>query len=79
MDFKVGDEIWWFRDAFSQSCAAMIYPGDIELVHDTIKEIKAHNLIFWHCTLQANHVWGKTRKEAWARLKSDIEKWGSLD
>lgn len=54
-------------------------PGEIELVHDTIKEIKDGWLICWHAQKQPQDIWGKTRKEAWERLKADLEKWGSLE
>ncbi len=85
MDFKVGDEIWWFKvrawgsSAFGMGYTNTIDPGAIELVHDVITDIEGETLICWHGTHRAKEVWGKTRKDAWARLKTEIEKWGAVE
>lgn len=78
-DYKVGDEIWWFKYDSHELYTTNLMPGKIELVHDVIKEIKDGHLYCWHSSKKPHEVWGKSRKEAWAKLKSHIEKWGSLE
>ena len=87
MDFKVGDEVWWFKvntpNPSSYGYHLNLSPGEIELVHDQIKEIKEDDenvlLVCWHCHKRSNDVWGKTRQEAWNKLKENMEQWGALD
>lgn len=81
IDFKIGDEIWWFKIRNKNDSMGYCFnlsPGDIELVHDQIKEINNESLICWHCVRYAEGVWGKSRQEAWSNLKKDLEKWGHL-
>ena len=83
--FKIGDEIWWFKlrtnasSGFSMGYSTSLPPDAIELVHDVITDIKEDALICWHGTHYEKDVWGKSRKEAWARLKNEIAKWGVLE
>lgn len=84
MDFKVGDEIWWFKtktktEGLTYGFSLNIPTGGIELVHDQIKEIQGDMLQCWHCCRTKDEVWGKTRFEAWNKLKDELEKWGALD
>lgn len=85
MDFKVGDEVWWFTlkkhtdPSHLYGMSTTVSPGDIELVHDQIKEIKDDYLQCWHCCKKKSEIWGKTRFEAWSKLKDELEKWGALD
>ena len=82
MKFSVGDEIWWFQSKSRISELYMrsnIAPDTIELVHDVITDIQDKTLICWHGSHLASEVWGKTRQEAWDRLKREIEKWGSVE
>lgn len=79
--FKIGDEIWWFqaKERMSMYQLSRILPDTIELVHDVITDIKDDTLICWHGTHHPDSIWGKSRKEAWARLKTNIEKWGPVE
>lgn len=84
MEFKIGDEVWWFKlkssvESMAYSFSSAIRPGDIELVHDQVKEIKDDLLQCWHCCKRKEEIWGKSRFEAWENLKKEIEKWGALD
>ena len=81
LDFSVGDEVWWFKIGNQAGCLYhfALRPGDIELVHDTIKEIKDGDLHCWHCVKRPQDIWGKTRREAWKTLKSEMEEWGKLE
>lgn len=80
LNYEIGDEVWWFKINDTQGVMyhLALAPGQIELVHDTIKEFKEGRLVCWHTTKSPSEVWGKTRQEAWDRLKSELEKWGSL-
>lgn len=77
-EFKVGDEVWWFQRN-DERIGSYLWPGTIDLIHDYIKEIKDKEIICWHGRLSANQIWGKSRFEAWTRLKDELEKWGKLD
>lgn len=77
-DFKIGETVWWFN-SINTLYSHGIKPCDIDLVHDIIKEIKNNELICFHKNIPLEMVWGKTRKEAWNRLKQHIEKWGNVD
>lgn len=83
--FKVGDEVWWFKvrssgsSAFGMGYTNHIDPDTIELVHDVITDIQDETFICWHGTHRAKDIWGKSRKEAWSRLKKEIEKWGAVE
>ena len=81
LNYEVNDEVWWFKIGPQAGCmySFTLKPGDIELVHDTIKEIKDGWLICWHSQKKPSDVWGKTREEAWQTLKAQIEKWGVLE
>lgn len=84
MDFKVGDEAWWFKVktksvGFGMGYHSHLTPDELELVHDVVTDIQDDVLICWHGSHSPKDIWGKTRKEAWARLKSSIEKWGPLE
>jgi hypothetical protein len=79
--FKVGDTVWWFqvrnsRELFTYN--RLLLPDSIELVHDEVTCIADGMLICWHGTHDPLDIWGKTRQQAWDRLKSSIEKWGDL-
>ena len=82
LNFKVSDEIWWFQcknritDGYG---SRNIMPETIELVHDVVTDIREDILICWHGTHKREEIWGKSRFEAWERLKNEIEKWGALD
>lgn len=76
-NFEIGDQVWWFRG--NQMGSRKIILGTVELVHDVITDIQDGLLMCWHSTLLPQNIWGKTRQEAWDRLKQDIEKWGPLD
>lgn len=83
--FKVGDEVWWFKvrangnSAYGMGYCNNIDPDTIELVHDVVTDIQDESLICWHGTHRAKEIWGKTRQEAWSRLKKEIEKWGAVE
>lgn len=85
INFKVGDEVWWFKvratdySSFSMGYSNIIPPDSLELVHDVITDIKDETLICWHGTHYPKEIWGKTRKEAWSRLKKEIGRWGELE
>ncbi len=70
--FKKGDEVWWFqgKSTFGNAdISKLIHPGTIELVHDIITDISEDgSLICWYATRKAEHIWGKSREEAWERL-----------
>jgi hypothetical protein len=81
-DYKIGDQVWWFQTRAPMVSFASNYslrPDSLELVHDVITDIQDGRLICWHGTHCPLEVWGKSRKEAWNRLKSKLEKWGQLD
>jgi hypothetical protein len=80
LNYEVNDEVWWFKIGQQAGClySFALKPGDIELVHDTIKEIKDGMLICWHTQKRPSDVWGKTRNEAWATLRRNLEHWGKL-
>ena len=90
MEFKVGDEVWWFQSKTNQLTyfdKKKIIPGSIELVHDIITAIELKTpkngldddlLICWCNTHKAGDIWGRTRQEAWDKLKKEIEMWGKL-
>lgn len=83
--FKVGDEIWWFQinqkdHGLSYGFHKALLPGELDLIHDQIREIdKDGILICWHCAKKTHEVWGKTRQEAWDKLKDFLSKWGELE
>jgi hypothetical protein len=81
MDFKIGDQIWWFqaKERLSMYQLSKISPDTITLVHDVVTDIVEDLLVCWHGTHNPKEIWGKSRKEAWDRLKNELEKWGSLD
>ena len=74
MVFKVGDEVWWFK--VGRQCSYVytrdLVPDSIELVHDIITCIDGDSLVCWHSTKDRADIWGKTRQEAWDRLKHSI-------
>jgi hypothetical protein len=80
-DFKIGDEIWWFKLVLNKMCMYnfCVGPGHIELVHDTIKEVKDGHLICWDWRKHPEDIWGKTHTQAWENLKNQLGKWGPLD
>lgn len=83
--YKVGDEIWWFQinqgkdNGLNYGYHKALNPGELDLIHDQVREISDNVLICWHCAKRKDEVWGKTRQEAWDRLKSEISKWGELE
>lgn len=83
IDFKVGNEIWWFKNKYffdaGYHFSSNIKPDGIELVHDVITEINGDILTTWHGLHRKEDVWGNTRQDAWDRLKSSIEYWGKLE
>ena len=85
LTFKIGDEIWWFKvrsknhSSFGLGYNSQLSPDEIELVHDVITDIQDDTLICWHGSHHPRDVWGKSRSEAWSRLKKEIEKWGSVE
>lgn len=82
MKFKKGDEIWWFQCKSRNNDYYMrsnLPPDTLELVHDVITDIQGDTLICWHGSHNVAEIWGKSRFEAWNRLKNEIEKWGALD
>ncbi len=84
LEFQVGDEVWWFKtktkmEGLTYGFSLNIPVNAIELVHDQIKEIDGDTLTCWHSTKRIEDIWGKTRFEAWSRLKEELEKWGALD
>jgi hypothetical protein len=85
MDFKVGDEIWWFKirtnasSGFSLGYSNHLTPDQIELVHDVVTDVQDGTLICWHGSHSPKDIWGKSRQEAWARLKTETEKWGPVE
>ncbi len=82
-ELKIGDEIWWFQCKSRTSdfyyMRSSIPPDTLELVHDVVTDIKDNTIICWHGTHKPEEIWGKTRQEAWSRLKNEIEKWGAID
>lgn len=82
--YKIGDEIWWFQvnqkdHGLSYGYQKALNPGEIDLIHDQIREIdKDGILICWHCAKRPDEVWGKTRQEAWDKLKGFLSTWGEL-
>lgn len=78
-DLKVGDEIWYFQTKEGNSFNRAVKPGEIQLVSDIIVEIVEDYFIFFHGHLRKDKVWGKTRMDAWCRLKEDIGQWGSIE
>ena len=82
MTFKKGDEIWWFQSkkrADNYLMCFHITPDTIELVHDVVTDIQDNILICWHGSHNVAEVWGKSRQEAWNRLKNELTKWGELE
>lgn len=82
--YKIGDEIWWFQinqkdNGLNYGYHKALIPGEIDLIHDQIREISDDVLVCWHCAKRKNEVWGRTRQEAWDKLKSEISKWGELE
>lgn len=76
-DFKIGDEIWWFKshDIVSRLCRSKVW-----LVNDIITKINDSYVETFHTrVVDANEIWGRTRQEAWNNLKSEIEQWGKLE
>lgn len=80
-DFKIGDEIWWFQATNSNKfCHTNKITADgIELVHDIVHQIRNNLLFSYFGIYEPQYIWGKTREEAWLRLKSNIENWGKFD
>lgn len=79
-DYKIGDEIWWFINELGGPPNCDMNPEKMHLVHDEIREITGNFVSCWHKkNLQIDHIAGKSRKEAWETLKSNIEKWGKLE
>jgi hypothetical protein len=80
-DYKIGDEVWWFKaSAIGNHTAWGLVPGKVELVHDVITQIIDDDTIVCHFGIhKKNDIWGKTRPEAFSRLKEDLEKWGKLE
>ncbi|HEV7424654.1 MAG TPA: hypothetical protein VGO21_05740, partial [Candidatus Paceibacterota bacterium] len=56
-------------------------PDSIELVHDIIKDKPTDDgfICGFYTRVQASNVWGRTREEAFKRLKDALEKWGSFE
>lgn len=87
LDFKVGDEVWRFQSSQSRDsyrCEKYRFirnlcPGQIELVHDIVLSIEDDLLICQYETYGRNEVWGKSREEAFAKLKENLEQWGKLE
>lgn len=82
LNYFIGDDIYWFKissEGYSQLYTNSILPGHIELVHDSIKEIKDGNLCCWHTTKRPHEIWGKSREEAWETLKQQLQQWGALE
>lgn len=81
--FKVGDEVWWFKiknkNNPGMGYCSFLSPDEIELVHDVVTDIQDNTLICWHGSHNYMDIWGKSRKAAWARLKTNIEKWGPVE
>lgn len=56
-----------------------IKPKELDLIHDQIREINNDGvLICWHCAKTPDEIWGRTRQEAFERLKIELNKWGEL-
>lgn len=75
-DFEPGDKIWWFKSNCMYGCCI---PINIELIHDTVKEVKNGVIYCEHSIRYPREVWGKSRREAWKNLKDRIEKGGIVE
>lgn len=78
LDFKVGDEVWWFQGSL-ETYTGHIAPDELDLIHDVVKNIKNGRIYCFHGSHDPKAIWGKSRKEAWKRLKSRVEEWGELE
>ena len=87
-DYKIGDEFWWFQinlpSDINKLCARSlsISAGDIELVHDVVKTNLHETDDFIEGFFGLRHIddiWGKTREEAFQKLKEHFEKWGKFN
>lgn len=82
MTFKPGDEVWWFQTEIPVNnfyMKKMLKPDSIKLVHDIVKKITGDILICEFSSHFVEDIWGKSRLDAWTRLKKELEKWGKLD
>jgi len=78
--FKKGDEMWWFVVNYRDSASKNLLPDSIDLVHDLVTEDSSGPFIKGDFGFKPHEsIWGKSRQEAWDRLKAHIEKWGKLD
>jgi hypothetical protein len=85
MEFKIGEEIWWFRiDSNGNELRSPYFAvglNNIELVHDIVKKDSSANdeqVCGFYTIIYKTYICGKTRQEAFNSLKQYLEKWGPL-
>jgi hypothetical protein len=80
-DYKVGDEVWWFKVKFENYLEYLvnIKVDNIQLVHDIVTKVSDDEITCFHVRLNPSNIWGKSRQEAWNKLKETLEVWGKLE
>lgn len=78
--FKKGDEVWWFVVKHQHNVSNNLWPDSLDLVHDIVEEDSDGPYVKCSFGFRPDEsIWGKSRQEAWDRLKTHVEQWGKLE
>ena len=69
--FKPGSEVWWFQITEKGLHGQKVPRDCLELVHDVVTKVENGIIYCLYGPLLEKNILGKTRDEAWNRLKKD--------